>query len=212
MSNEQEIGKVTGTPGSNAAQDRIFRVKDKILHNDGFFFTLLRSSVSSQICGWIDTLIAFISFSLFHLTPFLSTAIGAFIGGILNCIINYKYTFHAKGVEWRIALFKYIFVWTGSLLLNSFGTQILYYWVHDWHWLEHAVGDIAKDGIFLATRLFVALMVSIVWNFLLQREFVFKTTPLDPYIGRLLDRVGIHEFHKPGALKNRKQHYGDTQE
>ena len=170
------------------------KFKEKLLHNDGFFYTLLRSSVSSQICGWIDTLVAFLAFSLCHLTPFLSTAIGAFIGGILNCIINYKYTFHAKGVEWRIALFKYVFVWTGSLLLNSFGTQILYYWVHDWHWLQDTIG-IAKDGIFLAVRLFIALMVSLCWNFLLQRNFVFKTTWMDKYIARFLDTIGIREIH-----------------
>lgn len=98
-------------------------------------------------------------------------------------------------MEWRIALFKYVFVWAGSLLLNSFGTQILYYWVHDWTWLQDTVG-IAKDGIFLATRLFVALAVSLCWNFLLQRNFVFKTTRLDKYIGRMLDRIGIHEHFK----------------
>lgn len=165
-------------------------VKEKILHNDGFFYTLIRSSVSSQICGWIDTLISFVAFAVCHFTPFLSTAIGAFIGGICNCTINYKYTFHAKGVDIRVALVKYIFVWTGSLLLNSFGTQYVYHWVHDWQWLQETAG-IAKDGIFLAVRLTVALTVSVIWNFLLQRNFVFKTTWVDPYITRMLGAIGI---------------------
>lgn len=188
------------TKGEKSPQDtqsktlRQFKnVKDKIINNDGFFYTLIRSSVSSQICGWIDTLISFLAFAVCHLTPFLSTAIGAFIGGICNCTINYKYTFHANGVDLRVALVKYIFVWTGSLLLNSFGTQYIYHWVHDWHWLQETVG-IAKDGIFLAVRLSVALAVSLVWNFLLQKNFVFKTTWVDPYITRMLTGLGI--IHK----------------
>lgn len=162
--------------------------KDKLLHNDGFFFTLLRSSVSSQLCGWIDTITSFLVFSFLHLSAWLSTAIGAFVGGIFNCIINYKFTFHAKGVEWRTALTKFAFVWTGSLLLNSFGTQVVYSLVRDWHWLQEAT-SISNDGTFLAARLFVALSVSLCWNFLLQRNFVFKTTPVDKYINKVLDHI-----------------------
>ncbi|MDE6177557.1 MAG: hypothetical protein K2F86_00115, partial [Duncaniella sp.] len=74
------------------AKAKLGKVKDKLLNSDGLFFTLMRSSVSSQVCGWIDTLCAFLAFSLLHLTPFLSTAIGAFIGGVFNCIINYRFT------------------------------------------------------------------------------------------------------------------------
>lgn len=171
-------------------KEKLSKVKDKVLHNDNFFYTLLRSSVSSQLCGWIDTITAFLVFAILNLSAWLSTAIGAFVGGVFNCIINYKFTFHAKGVEWRTALTKFAFVWLGSLLLNSFGTQIVYSWVKDWHWVEHTL-SISKDGIFLAARLFVALTVSICWNFLLQRNFVFKTTCLDPYINRALDKIGI---------------------
>lgn len=168
--------------------------KDKFLHNKGFFFTLMRSSLSSQVCGWIDTLTAFLLFSLFDLTAWLSTAIGAFVGGVFNCIVNYKFTFQAVGVAWRTALTKFAFVWAGSLLLNSFGTQIVYRLVCGWEWLKDAT-HIGDDGIFLAARLFVALAVSLCWNFLLQRNFVFKATRLDPYIERVLDRLGIGSIH-----------------
>lgn len=188
----------TRTTDQAKAKQQIAQVKEKILHSDGFFFTLLRSSVSSQLCGWIDTITAFLVFSLAHLTPFLSTAIGAFVGGVFNCIINYRFTFHAYGVQWRIALVKFLFVWAGSLLLNSFGTQIVYSWVHDWHWLEHNPW-ISKDGIFLAVRLSVALAISLGWNFLLQRNFVFKEIWIDKHIGRMLDWMGI------GVQKSRQE-------
>lgn len=169
---------------------KLNKLKEKILHSDGFFFTLVRSSMSSQLCGWIDTLTSFLVFSLFDLTAWLSTAIGAFVGGILNCIINYRFTFHAVGVEWRVALTKFIFIWAGSLLLNSFGTQAVYSLIKGWSWFENVTG-IGEDSIFLASRLFVALTVSLCWNFLLQRHFVFRTTRLDPYIAQLLHKLGI---------------------
>ena len=166
-------------------------IKKKLLYSDGFFFTLLRSSLSSQLCGWIDTLTALLFFAVFDLSAWLSTAIGAFVGGVLNCVINYRFTFHAQGVMWRAALTKFAFVWAGSLLLNSFGTQIVYTMVRDWEWLHDAVKGISNDGTFFAARLFVALMVSLCWNFQMQRNVVFKSTRLDPYIIRFLDKLGI---------------------
>lgn len=162
---------------------RLDTVKEKFLHNDGFVYTLLRSGASAQICGWIDMLVSFVSFAFLDMTPWLSTATGALIGGICNCIINYKFTFHAQGVGWRAVTVKFILVWIGSLLLNSFGTQIIYYLVRDWQWLRATTG-LGHDAIFLGSRLFVSLVVSLAWNFLLQRNFVFRTSRIDPYISR----------------------------
>lgn len=178
----------------------IREIGSKMLHNEGFFYTLLRSSLSSQVCGWIDTLTSFLVFSLLNLSPWLSTAIGAFVGGVCNCIVNYKFTFHAKGVEWRAALTKFAFVWAGSLLLNSFGTEFVYALVKDWHWLQD-VTHIADDGMFLAARLFVALMVSLCWNFILQKNFVFRTTRIDPFILRTLDHIGLTARHSSTSNK-----------
>ncbi|MDE6809175.1 MAG: GtrA family protein [Muribaculaceae bacterium] len=180
---------------SGKPKTQLTKIKEKVLHSDGFFFTLLRSSVSSQLCGWIDTLTSFLVFSLIGLSAWMSTALGAFVGGVFNCIINYRFTFHAFGVDWRVALTKFVFVWTGSLLLNSFGTEAVYSLVKDWQWLYEIKG-IGKDGIFLAARLFVALTVSLCWNFLLQRHFVFKVTRLDPYIGKFLTKIGIGSKNK----------------
>lgn len=188
MSSNTPLGK------KEKAKAQLTHAKKEILHSDNIFYTFLRSTVSSQLCGWIDTLVSFVAFSLLHLTPFLSTAIGAFIGGVFNCVINYKFTFHAYGVDWRAALFKFSFVWVGSLLLNSFGTQIVYYLFEDWEWLER-LEWVSNNGSFLVARLFVALMVSLCWNFLLQRHFVFKVTKLDPYINKLLDKIGIRPFN-----------------
>lgn len=178
-----------------AKGSRLAKVKDKILHSDGLFFTLIRSSMSSQLCGWIDFLVSFLVFSFIGLSAWLSTAIGAFVGGILNCIINYKFTFHAFGVDWRVAFTKFIFVWMGSLLFNSFGTEAVYSLINKWQWV-HEIKGLSNDGIFSASRLFVALMVSLCWNFLMQRHFVFKVTPFDKNICRFLNFIGIGRKNK----------------
>ncbi|MCM1377984.1 MAG: GtrA family protein [Clostridium sp.] len=173
---------------------KLNKVGDNLLHNDNFIFTFLRSAVSSQASGWTDTAVSFIFFSLVGLTPFLSTALGAVAGGIVNCIINYRFTFHAEGCDWRAVVVKYALVWVGSLLLNSFGTQFLYYLINDWDWLE-TIG-FKKDGFFLAARLFVALIVSWAWNFLLQRYFVYRVNPFDKYAIRFVDLFGFGHTYK----------------
>lgn len=171
---------------------RLRKVKEQFLNDNGVVFTLLRSGASSQLCGWIDMIVSFVLFAFCNMTPWMSTATGAFVGGVFNCIINYRFTFHARDVAWRAVITKFLFVWVGSLLLNSFGTQILYYLVRDWHWLTSTIG-LGDDSIFLAARLLVSLLVSLAWNFILQRNFVYRQTRMDDYILRALDAIGIKE-------------------
>lgn len=171
---------------------RLRKVKEQFLNDNGVVFTLLRSGASSQLCGWIDMIVSFVLFAFCNMTPWMSTATGAFVGGVFNCIINYRFTFHARDVAWRAVITKFLFVWVGSLLLNSFGTQILYYLVRDWHWLTSTIG-LGDDSIFLAARLLVSLIVSLAWNFILQRNFVYRQTRIDEHILRALDAIGIKE-------------------
>lgn len=182
------------------AKIQLEKLRSNFLHSDGFVFTLLRSGASSQICSWIDMLSSFVLFAFCHLTPWLSTATGAFVGGVFNCIINYRFTFHTPGLEWRPVIVKFIFVWMGSLLLNSFGTQFIYYLIDDWNWLIDSIG-LGKDAIFLTARLFVSLVVSIAWNFLLQRNFVYKHNWIDSHIISILNRLGIEGKLKDDAEK-----------
>lgn len=158
---------------------RFGKVGNKLINSDVFAFTLLRSIASSQVSSWVDMISAFVLFSFCGLTPFLSTMIGAFVGGVLNCYINYRFTFHAYGCSWRAVIVKFAMVWIGSMLLNSFGTQIVYYAIDGWQWLIDI--GFKRDGFFAAARLLVAFLVSAFWNFLLQRYFVYRTTSFDKY-------------------------------
>ena len=98
-------------------------IGDTLLKSNSLIITYLRSIVSSQCASWTDYIVCFCLFALAGLDSFWATACGAFCGGVINCIINYKFTFRAQGVDWRAVVVKYAFVWTGSILLNSYGPK-----------------------------------------------------------------------------------------
>ena len=96
-------------------------IRNKVLKSDSMVFEFLRSIVSSQAASWIDMLISFGFFAWLGIYPWLATLCGAFAGGVTNCIINYKFTFHASGLPWKAVAVKYFLVWVGSVALNSLG-------------------------------------------------------------------------------------------
>lgn len=162
---------------------RMKRGTEKLLHSNNFIFTFLRSAVSSQTSGYVDLFLSFALFAWCGFAPVWATAIGATAGGIVNCILNYRFTFQSKDCPWRAVIVKYIMVWFGSLLLNSYGTTGLYWLFSRWHWLE-TIG-FKPDGYFAVARLLASLLVSWFWNFVLQRHFVYRRVGFDKYAIRL---------------------------
>lgn len=148
-----------------------------LVHSNGFFYTLLRSGVAAQTSGWLDFGVSFVMFTWCGLEPVYAAAIGAVAGGIANCLINYRFTFRDKECPWKAVVIKFLLVWLGSLALNSFGTEGLYWTLRRWNWLEYI--GFKPSGYFTAARLFTALVVSFAWNFVLQRYFVYRSTRFD---------------------------------
>ena len=184
------------------------QLKHKFLHGGGLVSTFLRSSVSSQVASWIDLGMSmlFYSFVFIALDPFyrsnLSVAVGAIAGGVVNCCINYRFTFHAAGQSVKAVGVKYFLVWTGSLLLNMYGTTGLATLLSNGEWLIKL--GFRPDGIFAAARLAASLAVSWGWNFVLQRNFVYRPTAFDPYAIRLVNM--ILRYDRLMALGNKKSH------
>lgn len=135
-------------------------------------FMFLKASVSSQIASWIDMGLSFVLFAFVIDVAFIAKAIGAATGGVVNCCINYKWTFQPKGCSKRAVAIKYALVWIGSLLLNSFGTDFVTSLLSQLTFL--ADWGVTDNGCFMAAQLAVSLVVSIFWNFQLQRYFVFR--------------------------------------
>lgn len=161
------------------------KTANKILHSDKLWWTFARSTVSSQLASWVDLILGFVLFTVTGMSPFWSAAIGAVAGGVFNCIINYRFTFHATGCSWKAVALKYAMVWIGSVLLNSYGTQFIYMILRGWDFILG--GDMSEDAVYAISRLVVSLAVSLAWNFVLQRTFVYRTNRFDPWAIRFID-------------------------
>lgn len=171
------------------------RLTEQFLNSNNVVFTFLRSTVSSQISSWTDMILSFVFYAWVHLYPWLATALGAFVGGVVNCIMGYKFTFHAEGQAKRAVLVKFFLVWLGSMILNSWGTDFVFRVLQRWTWLE-TIG-FKPDGYFAAARLGVSLVVSLAWNFLLQRIFVFRPTRFDATAIRIVSFFQPKHNFKP---------------
>lgn len=181
---------------------------DEVLHSDGLIFTFMRSFVSSQAGSWVDlgSRMLFFALILEHIDPFyrsnISVAIGAILGGVVNCILNYKFTFHADGQSVKAVIVKYAMVWSGSLLLNMYGTTFLARPLSKWHLLQS--WGFTENGIFATATLFVALMVSWFWNFVLQRYFVYRPNPFDKTAIKIVDFFTFRKIKKHGSDNSAK--------
>lgn len=166
---------------------KLKQLRSNIAHSDSLLFSFLRSGASSQAASWVDLSLGFALFAWLGLAPWLSAAIGALCGGAVNCVLCYRYTFHAQGCPWKAVIIKYAMVWLGSLILNSGGTEVCYYLIQNWNFLEDL--GFKPDGYYAAARIGVSLLVGWFWNFILQRYFVFRHSSFDPYAIRLVDAL-----------------------
>ena len=153
----------------------------------------IKASVSSQIASWVDMGLSFVLYSVVGLVAydgFFAKAIGAATGGVINCCINYKWTFRPEGCSKRTVAVKYAMVWIGSLLLNSFGTAFVTGFVSEIPVLTE--WGISKDTVFFVAQLAVSLVVSICWNFMLQRYFVFNNVDIKGRVEKVTKKIKHH--------------------
>lgn len=168
---------------SNKIKDTI----EEIFHSSSLVCTFVRSGLSAQVCGYIDFIVSFIMFAWLGFKPIYATAIGALVGGIFNAVINFKFTYKENESHWKAVSIKFSIVWLGSLILNSFGTEILYWLLNKWKWLE-TIG-FKPDGYFSVARITVSALVSIFWNFILQKNFVYRRNTFDKTAMKIIDKI-----------------------
>ena len=165
------------------------QIGNTLLKSKSLVPTFLRSAVSSQASGLVDFIVGFVMFYWIfnqHLS-WLATGIGVVAGGIVNCIICYKFTFRAENCPWKAVVVKYALVWIGNLILNSGGTELLYIFLKKWHILEEM--GFKAAGYYTTARLVMSLLVSWFWNFILQRNFVYRPSSFDPYAVRFMNSI-----------------------
>lgn len=157
------------------------KFRDRCVRGGGVYM-YVRSLLSSGVASSVDVVLGFVGFALLGLHPWLATALGALAGGIVNCCINYRYTFRARQCSKQAVAVKYTLVWMGSLLLNSLGTSWLYGVLM--RVFEGATGAAVEEVCYAMARLTVSLAVSFVWNYLMQRYFVYRITRFDAVLVR----------------------------
>lgn len=142
----------------------------------------IRSMITSQISSYVDFFTSFAFYAWVGFSSAWATAVGAFAGGVANCMINYKFTFRLRESSYLAIGVKFFFVWLGSLLLNTFLTEWLTEVLDNSEYMDRL--HVVRNLRFTIARLIIALVVSVFWNFLLQRYFVFRATRFDNFIDR----------------------------
>ncbi len=152
--------------------DWIKGIVKKICKKDGFF-TFMRAQFTSQISSATDFLVTIVLAKLFDIYYVLATSMGSVAGGILNCTINYYWTFKSKECKKKYVLIKYTLVWIGSICLNTWGVYWLTESIQRVPWVQETLAHFF-DNIFIVSKVIVSLLVGWFWNYNLHRTFVYK--------------------------------------
>lgn len=128
----------------------------------------VRAQISSQIATFADFLISILLNRWWNVYFLYATMVGTVTGGIVNCGINYKWTFRNSDTRLKYIIMKYIIVWLGSLLMNIGLTYIITEWFTTLPYLN------GQQNAFIIAKVIVSVTVAIGWNYTLQKNFVFK--------------------------------------
>lgn len=144
----------------------------------GGIFMFIRAQFSSQIASVTDFLVTILLAQL-NLYYVYATFIGSVCGGIVNCIVNYKWTFKSTECKKLYITIKYIIVWIGSILLNTGGTYLLTEALGQIPWVRDTLSNYFGD-YFLFSKVVVSLLVGFLWNYNMQRVFVYRNHNIRP--------------------------------
>jgi CDP-diacylglycerol--glycerol-3-phosphate 3-phosphatidyltransferase len=124
--------------------------------------TLARHQIGSLAATVVDFGTMTLLVELHVATAVQATLFGASLGAITNFILGRSWIFRATGADLLPQALRYGMVSTASALLNTLG--------------EHIVNE--RLGVqYIVARTVVAVGVSLLWNFPLQRLFVFRARP-----------------------------------
>ena len=173
----------------------------------GGFFLFLRSQLSSQMATIADNTIAILLkktldilkikvIYLFYgsITSYvLATIVGQICGGAVSCFLNYKWAFKDLKIKLQYVIIKFLLIWIGSLSLNTFFTFLITEWLKNTKIATSIFGIYNSDDVFIFVKLFVAIIIGVVWNFLMYKYFVFKDIKYKNIRSRSEERRGGKE-------------------
>lgn len=145
----------------------------------------IRAQFSSQIASVTDFVITILLAKLFSLYYVYATFLGSVCGGILNCIINYNWTFKAKECKMKHVMMKYFAVWIGSIALNTWGTYFMTESLIKIPWLNNFLKHYVDD-FFIFSKIVVSLLIGYLWNYNMHRWFVYRNVDIKRCFSRNL--------------------------
>lgn len=151
---------------------RIKNIPKKICKKDGFF-TFMRAQFTSQISSATDFLVTIVLAKAFDVYYVVATSLGAVAGGIVNCTVNYYWTFKSKECKKKYVLIKYTLVWIGSICLNTWGVYWMTESIQRVPWVQETLAQFF-DNIFIVCKAVVSLLVGWFWNYNMHRIFVYR--------------------------------------
>ncbi|SRR5690606_3331573 len=119
----------------------------------------LRAQLSAFVGGLSDLGIYSFCYKVLAISAPFSNVISGSLGAVVNFTINRYWSFNNTGKSIESQLWKFILVVVGSIALKSLG---IHFFVDVWNW--H----------FILSKLIVEIVVSLGFNFTLQKFWVFK--------------------------------------
>ncbi|WP_214225493.1 GtrA family protein [Pedobacter sp. B4-66] len=129
-------------------------------------FVFAKAQLSAFTGGIVDYLVMILCTELLGIHYTISIAIGGIVGAVVNFSVNRYWTFTtAKASHAPVGqqLIKFIFVVGGSILLKSSGTYLFTNWLK----LDYKI-----------CRVIVDIIVSLGFNYVLQKYWVFRRKSL----------------------------------
>ena len=125
----------------------------------GTWRTLGRHQLGAIAATLVDfaTMIALVE--LTGLSPEAATPVGAVLGAVTNFTLGRAWIFRRHTGHWAAQASRYALVSAASAGWNTIGEQLV-----------HGMGHVQ----YVAARAIVSLVVSLLWNFPVQRVFVFR--------------------------------------
>jgi putative flippase GtrA len=121
------------------------------------------ASTVPTVCADFGVMIALVRFA--HASPVVATVFGALSGAATNFTLGRRWTFRATDVAPAGQAARYAIVSAASLGWNALG--------------EYGFATVL--GLqYVVARALVAVAVSLLWNYPLQRYFVFRTAVRSP--------------------------------
>jgi putative flippase GtrA len=121
--------------------------------------TFLKANAASLAASLSDFLMTMLLVQVCKVNVVMAAATGTVTGGIVNFLIGRHWVFRAGDDKAARQLWKYALVWTGNLLLNTGGVYVF----------------ACQAGLhYVTSKVVTSLMVAFLYNYPLQKNFVFS--------------------------------------